>query len=281
MTNGVPVLPSELSRYRDAQFIASGGQKIVFRAVCDNNGPVVVKLFRSDTDMARFERELSAVTELQCSRIPQILEWGLLGENGQQAPYVVEPFIPGGSIQQHLDAGSLQDENILQIAFDVLSVLTLTEQKGIVHRDIKPANLLLHATTSEVWLLDFGIVRHLDRTALTVGPMGPCTPGYAPPEQFNAIAADIDVRSDLYALGVTLHTCVEGRNFFVAGAADRMDVFQRMQTVMLPRLSREPAGLAGFTDLVAAMTQSRRTNRPRTAIEALDWLNELLTQRGK
>ncbi|MEC3766891.1 serine/threonine protein kinase [Cupriavidus sp. SS-3] len=281
MNNVAPELPADLARYRDARFIASGGQKHVFSATCEKNGPVVVKLFKADTDMARFKRELSAVTELQCPLTPSILEWGLIDYQGQSAPYVVEPFIPGASIQQHLDAGSLQDDNILQIAKDVLSVLTLTEQKGIVHRDIKPANLLLHSDTSEVWLLDFGIVRHMDRTALTVGPMGPCTPGYAPPEQFNAVAAEIDVRSDIFALGVTLHTCVVGQNPFWAGAADGMEVFQRMQTMQLPRLSREPAGLTGFADLVAAMTQPRRTNRPRTAVEAKDWLDDLLAQRSK
>lgn len=276
-----PAVPPEFSHYRDVRYLATGGQKQVFSATCDKHGSIVLKLFQAGTDKARFEREVSAVQQLGSQNIPAILEWGMLGKDGQQGPYVVEPFVPGGSIQQHIEAGSLQDHNIIQLAHDVLSVLTLTEQKGIVHRDIKPANLLLHADTSAIWVLDFGIVRHLDRTALTVGPMGPCTPGFAPPEQFNALVSDIDVRSDLFALGVTLYTCVERRNPYLDGATSHTEVFQRMQSTQLPRLSREPDGLTGFTDLVAALTQLRRTNRPRTAAAALEWLNDLLAQRAQ
>lgn len=279
MNQQPPAVPHEFARFQDIRYLAAGAQKHVYSATCDRYGSVVLKLFQQGTDMARFEREISAVEQLGSPNIPAILEWGMFGPEGRQGPYVVEPFVPGGSIQQHLEAGSLQDHNIVRLAHDVLSVLTLTEQKGIVHRDIKPANLLLHADTGAIWVLDFGIARHLDRTALTVGPMGPCTPGFAPPEQVNALAAEIDVRSDLFALGVTLYTCVERKNPYVDGVADRMEIFQRMQATQLPRLSREPDGLNGFTDLVAAMTQLRRTNRPRTAAEALEWLNELLAQR--
>jgi len=273
-----PELPDEFRRFRDLHFLATGGQKTVFRATCPQHGAIVLKLFNAGADMARFERELSAVQRVQCALTPAILEWGMTQRSGQPVPYVVESFIPGASIQQHLDARSLQDHNIVQMAADILAVLTLTERQGIVHRDIKPANLLLHADTGQVWLLDFGIARHLDRTALTVGPIGPCTAGYAPPEQFNAVAGEIDVRSDLFALGVTLHTCIEGRNFYWEGAPDYTEVFQRVQSIPLPPLTRTPCGLQGFGDLVATLTQIRRSHRPRSAAEARDWLNELLSQ---
>ncbi|CAJ92031.1 non-specific serine/threonine protein kinase [Cupriavidus necator] len=271
-------LPAEFQRFQNLHFIASGGQKIVFRGTCPQHGAIVLKVFNPGTDMARFERELSAVQRIQCPLTPTILESGMTRQGGQPIPYVVESFIPGASIQQHLDAGSLQDPNVVRLATDILQVLTLTEQRGIVHRDIKPANLLLHADTGAIWLLDFGIARHLDRTALTVGPIGPCTAGFAPPEQFNALAAEVDVRSDLFALGVTLHTCIEGRNFYCEGARDHVEVFQRVQSVPLPRLTREPCGVAGFADLVMALTQIRRSHRPHSAAEARDWLAELLVQ---
>ena len=81
----------------------------------------------------------------------------------------------------------------------------------------------------EYWLLDFGIARHLDKESITAsGAMfGPASAGYAPPEQFRNIKTEIDIRTDLFAIGVVAYEALTGSHPFLQGAKDRVDAYRR------------------------------------------------------
>ena len=157
----------------------------------------------------------------------------------------------------------------------MLDVLAHAERIRIVHRDIKPDNIVMDSN-GDFWLLDFGIARHLDMSALTpdMSVFGKFTPGYAPAEQFRNLKDDIDGRADQFALGVTVYEMSTGTNPFIDGAADWLERCKRAEVEPLPRLSLPIKDPEGFANLVDTMTKKRRDQRCPTVAEALLWAQE-------
>jgi eukaryotic-like serine/threonine-protein kinase len=255
--------------------LAAGGQKTVYRAMDSDLGPVVLKLFHAGSDAERVEREISAIAKLECPRVPDIYQTGTVSHQGGQVFWLIEQYLTGQTLRSMVDSGPIRDERVLclTVATHVLEALAAAERHHIVHRDVKPENIMVDIGAPRAWLLDFGIARHLDLSSLTATEsiFGPCTPGYAPPEQFQNLKRDIDARADLFSLGVTLYECVQGVNPFRADARDAREVLDRVATLDLPPISGGIADNPLFKDLVTAMTRRRRDHRPASAAEALTW----------
>lgn len=115
--------------------------------------------------------------------------------------YVIEEYISGTTLQELLDKrGQLAEAQVRDIALQLTEALAALHKQKIIHRDIKPANIILRENGQAV-LIDFGAARVLTRE----GARDTCilgTPYFAPPEQYGFAATD--VRSDFYALGMTL-----------------------------------------------------------------------------
>jgi serine/threonine-protein kinase len=169
-------------------------------------------------------------------------------------------------------------DDVANLALHVLEALADAERARIVHRDVKPDNIM-RGTDGMFWLLDFGIARHLDLTSLTATAAlgGLFTLGYAPPEQFRNKKREIDVRADLFALGVTIVECFTGKNPFHDGARDANEVIRRIESspIVVPPISGDAN--AKLRDLIQALTQRRLDCRPASAAEALDWMREATT----
>jgi serine/threonine-protein kinase len=103
----------------------------------------------------------------------------------------------------------------------------------------------------------------------------PHTLGYAPLEQLNCLKAEIDTRSDLFSLGVTLYECIEGVNPYTSGATSADEVIHRMDTVICPEVSRQVDNKGDLKDLITAMTRQKRMHRISTAAEAYEWMREI------
>ncbi len=99
--------------------------------------------------------------------------------------------------------------------------------------------------------------------------------GYAPPEQYRNKKVDIDGRTDLFALGVTMVEGLSGRHPFRDGARDGGEVVRRIEMgpLALPSIPADHDGRLG--DFLSALTQRRMDCRPASAAEALSWLQEL------
>lgn len=158
--------------------------------------------------LLRFDREARALARLDHPHILALYEY-------QQSPlpYLVMPYMAGGSLADELQASGHQPlplPGVVAILSQVASALDHAHQQGLVHRDLKPQNLLRHAD-GRVMLSDFGIVQFEDTqlTALTVGKRSPYTQSYASPEQHQELP--VDHRTDIYSLGVTIFELLCGR----------------------------------------------------------------------
>ena len=158
--------------------------------------------------LLRFEREARALARLDHPHILPLYEY-------QQSPlpYLVMPFMVGGSLADELQASGhrpMPVQGVSAILSQVASALDHAHQQRLVHRDLKPHNLLRHAD-GRVLLSDFGIVQFedADLTALTSGKHSPYTQSYASPEQHQNLP--VDYRTDIYSLGVTIYELLCGQ----------------------------------------------------------------------
>lgn len=103
--------------------------------------------------------------------------------------------------------------------------------------------------------------------------MGPHTPGYAAPEQFNNLKKEIDSRADIFSLGVVVYECMTGKNPFKDGASNALEILQNTETITPVQYIINGDSQSQFMALLGAMMGKYPSRRPRTAEQALDWLN--------
>jgi serine/threonine protein kinase len=277
MTFAIEWLQEKFTRTSGFAAIGSGGQKSVFSCVHETDGQVVLKLFHPTSDPQRALREVEATKKVRSPRVPKVLEVGRVTSNAGDVVWLREPRIPGVDLRTHLEAsGPLAPKPLLRLALHMLEALVAAEQVRIVHRDVKPANIIA-ADDGTFWLIDFGFARHLDLESLTeTGAQHAFgTLGYSPTEQCRNLKSDIDSRTDLFALGVTLHECCTGVNPFLQGARDAIAVIRRIETTAPALLTRRVDAANEFPGLVQMMTRTHREQRLNTATEALEWIQEI------
>lgn len=253
--------------------IARGGQKVVYSATHKEYGSVVVKLFfRTD---ARSQREIDISVENEFDCVPKVYETGYVTYNGVETLYVIEERIEGEELRKRLLRG---DRFSLKEAVDFLKqgliFINNLERKGIVHRDIKPENIIL-SSEGKAYFIDFGIARVLGAPSLTKTEalVGPHTPGYAAPEQFNNLKSNIDSRADLFSIGVVTYECLSGNNPFCEGATSHLDVLQRTETITPISFQITGDAQQQFMGLLSSLMGEYPSRRPRNASQALEWLN--------
>jgi len=261
--------------------LAQGGQKVVFAARHPTEGNVVVKVILPGQDLSRIQREVAAVQQVKSRRVPRVLGAGTVTLPTGASLWLREERIEGESVREILTRGALVVTEVTRLGLNVLEALADAERARIVHRDVKPENIM-RDQNGEFWLLDFGIARHLDLVSLTASAAigGPATIGYAPPEQFRNRKREIDSRADLFALAVTMVECLIGRHPFRDGARDAADVLRRIENTAMVVPPIPGDGDGRLRELVVAMGQRRVDPRPRSAAEALAWMNEVCAPAG-
>ena len=213
--------------YEIQGIIGQGGMATVYRAQQVSMKRVVAmkvlpqQFVTDDTYMQRFSREVEIVSKLEHRNIVPVYDYGQ--HNGQ--PYIVMRYMSGGSVDDMLADGPLDVEKSLNIIQQIAPALDYAHSKDILHRDLKPSNILLD-DDGGAYLTDFGIARILGQqpgsTITTQGVVG--TPSYMSPEQ--AQGHELDGRSDVYALGVTLFEMTTGRRPFISDTPYSIAVMQ-------------------------------------------------------
>jgi serine/threonine-protein kinase len=212
--------PLANARYVPHRMLGEGGWATVWEAYDrDLERSVALKFLRDNTDdnVARFRREARIAAAVRHRNLIEIYD---VGETETERPFLVTELLRGQDLDRRLCRGPLPPEEVVWIGKQILDALEVLSRAGIVHRDVKPHNIFLHRDEDgkEVAkLMDFGIAIVRDcfaatatlkqRVTTTGALLG--TPHYMSPEQLQG--DDLDVRSDIYSLGVALYEAACGR----------------------------------------------------------------------
>jgi len=196
--------------YRIVEQLGSGGMATVYKAYhAALDRYVAIKVmhaaFKEDPSfLARFQREARIVARLEHPHIVPIHDFS--EHDGQ--PYLVMRFIEGDTLKARLQAGEPTIEQSVDLLRPVCRALAYAHEQGVLHRDIKPSNILI-TSQGMVFLTDFGLARIAQAGESTLSQdvmLG--TPQYISPEQ--AMGGAVDVRADVYALGVMMYEMLAG-----------------------------------------------------------------------
>lgn len=207
-------------KYAIEALLAEGGMGLVYRGRhVELDQPVAIKIVRPELSLdeeavGRFLNEARAIAKLRSPYVARVLDSGRI-ENG--SPYMVLEFLEGRDLRKLLDAGSGPSADwAMELVLHVCEALAEAHAAGIVHRDIKPDNLFiarLPGDASIVKVLDFGICKRLrgaTTRSYTARGRALGSPMYMAPEQITA-PEHIDVRVDVWSLGVVLFELLTGR----------------------------------------------------------------------
>jgi hypothetical protein len=205
-------------RYQLEERIGSGAMGVVWRAQDELlRRTVAVKqlLVQSGVDgeeaSARAMREGRIAARLQHPNAVTVYD----AANVDGSPWLVMEFVPAPSLATVLaKRGKLGPGEVVRLGAQIASALAMAHANGIVHRDVKPGNVLL-ADDGTAKITDFGISRANDEAVLTATGLVCGTPAYLAPEV--AKGDPPDPASDVFALGATLYTAVEGEPPFGFG----------------------------------------------------------------
>ena len=272
-----------LGGYRLVRLIGFGSMADVWLAVQKSLGrTVALKILRpeaADYRLFRFEREAGAAAKLDHPNIVRIYEMGSFPFPGalwkrmarvgpRRLDYIAEEYIAGLNLRQWLAArGAMPPKAVVSLLAQAAAALDAADRQGIVHRDIKPENFLLTPRPS-LKLVDFGMAKipsHAGTSQVEKTQIGMAlgTPLYMSPEQ--ADGRKIDIRSDLYSLGVTAYQCLVGKPPFTASTA--LDILLAHRSAPVPAIRQRagdvPEPLAALVERLLAKSPDDRPENAR------------------
>ena len=224
--------PGSFPGYQIIREIHRGGQGVVYQAVQQSTKrKVAIKVlkdgsFAGKADKARFEREVEVLGQLNHPNIVTI------HDSGQAAglSYFVMDYISGQPLDVWMAERERSIEETLRLFQKICEAVDVAHLRGVIHRDLKPGNIRIDEA-GEPHILDFGLAKTTRGAAeaslvtLTGHFMGSVP--WASPEQAEAMPAKIDIRTDVYSLGVILYQMLTGRfPYDVAGSMP--DVLDRI-----------------------------------------------------
>ena len=214
--------PRKIGGFRITKELGKGGMGAVYRAIQESvEREVALKVLaphfaKSPQAGDRFLREAKTAGKVNHPNVISIIDVGQ--ERGQY--YMALELVTGGDAEQLSlqEGGVLSERRALEIIRDAAKGLQAIMQAGLVHRDIKPANIFI-TEDGTAKLADLGLARseagedRMTQTGATVG-----TPAFMSPEQAEGVE-DLDIRSDIYALGATLYALLCGQPPYIGNSA--------------------------------------------------------------
>ena len=275
-----------LGSYTLERQISEGGMATIYLARhALLKRPTAIKILKkqvaTDEFIHRFEREVQLASQLLHPNTVEIYDFGRTRE-GQ--PYYVMEYLDGLTLAELVaHSGPVPAGRAIHILRQVGAALREAHLRGMIHRDVKPENVMLcrRGEADVVKLLDFGLVKNLENAQtrdITKQLKILGTPRYMAPERI-LNPADVDARSDIYAVGAVGYFLLTGKPIFEGD--NSLEITNQIMHAPAPRAAA--SGVAGIPEaldaLLAACLEKDRARRPQTAeavIEALDRLSSRL-----
>lgn len=279
-----PELPANaFEGYEILREIHRGGQGVVYQAIqLSTRRKVALKVLKEGAlagpmDRARFEREIQVLAQLRHPNIVTIHDSGV--SNGRWF-YVME-YVRGERLDAWVTEHKPPSDEILRLLKIICEAVGHAQRHGVIHRDLKPANILVdHEGAPHV--LDFGLAKVAagsiieTQTPLTISREFIGTLPYASPEQTLGDPSLIDMRGDVYALGVILYQLLTGA-FPYPVVGDLKTVLRHIAETPPRRPSAVNAGLPRDIDAILLTALSKdRASRYQTATELAEDIDRYL-----
>lgn len=255
-TPGADLIGRSLNGYRIESKLGSGATGVVFRAKHpDQERAVALKVLHDNLGSIsslkrRFEREARVLAKLDHPNVVYITDFGVV----EGHTFIAMELLEGQTLEQVLEDAPIDPERALAITKAVLAGLAFAHARQVVHRDLKPANVFLVPDAQghdQVKLLDFGLAKMLsiddlsqDGTLTRKGRIVG-TPAYMAPEQITGVS--LDVRADVYALGVLLFEMLADRRPFLSER--RSELLRAHLLEPVPPLAEARKGLVVHPEL--------------------------------
>ena len=271
--------------YKLLEKIGEGGMAVVYMA--QQTQPlkrrIALKIIKLGMDtkevIARFEAERQALALMDHPNIAKVLDAGAT-DTGR--PYFVMELVRGVSITEYCDKSKLSTHERLELFIPVCNAIHHAHQKGIIHRDLKPSNIMvtLHDSQPVPKVIDFGIAKATNRqltekTVFTRYAQMIGTPEYMSPEQAEMSGLGIDIRTDIYSLGVVLYELLAGALPFdpdtlrSAGYGEIQRIIQEQEP---PRPSTRISTLGKKAEEIAARRQTSVAGLTKRLHRELEWI---------
>ncbi|MFF9500970.1 serine/threonine-protein kinase [Streptomyces sp. NPDC014656] len=240
--------------------LGAGGMGQVYLARTPDGGPVALKVIREEITghpevLARFRREVATVRAVRSPHTARLVDASL-----DEAPYwLATEYVPGPTLRQTIGSqGPLDAEACRRLFAELALALASVHAYGVTHRDLKPQNVILAPQGPR--LIDFGIARGPDDTALTRTGAVPGTPGFTAPEVL--LRNETSPAADVFALGATMAYATTGRPPFGDGPAEAVSYRAVHEDIDLPEAAD---GHDDLRALIRACVAKDPQDRPGTA----------------
>lgn len=270
---------SLIDGYRLDKFMGEGSMGAVFKAEqLSLHRPVAIKvlapsLAENDRYVKRFMREARAVAKLNH---PNVVSGIDVGES-QGYRYFVMEFVEGPTLAQILEKQrTLPAMAATRIVLQVAKALDHAHHAKLVHRDVKPANVVITRKAHQAKLCDLGLAKQIEAEGgdSTMEGRAVGTPDYISPEQARG-QSDIDIRSDLYALGATYFHAVTGRPPF-HGTTPAVVMAKHLTEEAPSVRTFVPDAPSGPVTIIARLMQKDPDDRYQTPEELIEDLDAVL-----
>ena len=256
--------------------LGRGAMGITYKAFdVDLRCPVTLKVINErylgdESARLRFLREARAAASVRHPNVASVFH---LGRSAEDYFYAME-FVEGETLENLIKrSGRLDTKLALEITAQVAAGLAAVHKKGLVHRDIKPGNIMVSleeggAVTAKI--IDLGLAKAVSEpgslTTISRPGVFAGTPQFASPEQL--AGADVDIRSDLYSLGVTLWEMLMGKAPFRGSSADAMYQHQRVR-LLVEQLGGVPQPLGVLLEVLLEKDPARRFQSPAELLKVM------------
>jgi serine/threonine protein kinase len=256
--------------------LGRGAMGVSYKAFdADLQRPVTLKVISErylgdESARLRFLREALAAASVRHPNVASVFH---LGRTGSSYFYAME-FVEGETLERLIKRSDRLDVKLaLEIATQVAAGLAAVHEQNLVHRDIKPTNVMVRlkeerSVTAKI--IDLGLAKVLDESASEAGISSPGvfvgTPEFASPEQFAGVG--VDIRSDLYSLGVTLWVMVTGQTPFRGTPGEVMSQHQRTP-LPLEQLKAVPQPVVVLLEVLLEKDPIRRFQSPAELLKAM------------